>query len=46
MVTTKAYLLKILKRCSMHMSKSTHVPIVKGNGFENLNVPGINVKQK
>ena len=30
----------------MHMSKPTPVPIVKGNSFGNLSVPGTNVKQK
>jgi len=30
----------------MRMSKHTPVPIVKGNSFGNLSVPGTNVKQK
>ena len=46
MVTTKAYLEKILKRRSMHMSKPTSVPIVKGNSFGNVSVPGTNERWK
>jgi len=30
----------------MHMNKPTPVPIVKGNSFGNLSVPGTNVKWK
>ena len=43
-VTTKAYSEKILKQWSMQMSKSTPVPIVKGNSFGNLSVRRTNVK--
>ena len=47
MVTTKAYLEKILKKMKyMHMSKPTSVPIVKGNSFGNVSVPGTNKRWK
>ena len=46
MIITKAYSEKILKKWSMQRSKPTPVPIVKGNSFGNLSVPGTNVKWK
>ena len=40
----KAYLEKILKKKSMHASKPTPAPIVKGNSFGTLSVPGTDMR--
>jgi hypothetical protein len=37
-------LIIVAKKYSMHASKPTPVPIVKGNGFGNFYVPRINMK--